>query len=125
MASFGPPEVDLGWWLFMDEFYSAGFGVDPLPGVPDEQAKVRRWEELMGRSAKNLEYYKVLGAMRFAITVARTFDRFADKGLLDPGSSIFTCNPAAQILCRWLGEPVPELAPEYAAMLTAFAAGEA
>jgi len=124
MASLGPAEVDLGWWLFMDEFYGAGLGVDPLPGVPDEQAQVRRWEELIGRSAKNLDYYKILAAMRFAIISARTFDRFADKGLLDPESPIYTRNPTGQILYRWLGEPVPELAPEFAALLTAYAAGQ-
>jgi aminoglycoside phosphotransferase (APT) family kinase protein len=108
----------------MDEFYGAGLGVDPLPGVPDEQAQVRRWEELIGRSAKNLDYYKILAAMRFAIISARTFDRFADKGLLDPESPIYTRNPTGQILYRWLGEPVPELAPEFAALLTAYAAGQ-
>ena len=107
MASLGPAEVDLGWWLFMDEFYSAGLGVDPLPGVPDEQTQVGSWEELIGRRAENLDYYKILAAMRFAIISACIFDRFADKGLLDPESSIYTRNPTAQILYRWLGEPVP------------------
>jgi aminoglycoside phosphotransferase (APT) family kinase protein len=124
MASLAPAEVDLGWWLFMDEFYSFGLGADPLPGVPDERTQIQRWQEFTGRSAKKLDYYKILAAMRFAVISARTFDRFADKGLLDPESPIFTRNPTGQILYRWLGEPVPELAPEFATLLTAYAAGQ-
>lgn len=124
MASKGPAEVDLGWWLMMDEFYSTGLGVDPLPGVPDEPAQVRRWEQLMGRSAENLLYYQILAALRFAIIHARGFDRFADKGLLAPDSAIYTRNPSGLMLYRWLGEPVPGLAPEYAAILDAYSAGQ-
>jgi aminoglycoside phosphotransferase (APT) family kinase protein len=124
MASIGPAEVDLGWWLMMDEFYSAGLGVDPLPGFPDEQAQVRRWQQLIGRPARHLDYYKILAALRFAIIHARGFDRFADKGLLAPDSAIYTRNPAGLMLYRWLGEPVPELAPEYAAILDAYSAGQ-
>jgi aminoglycoside phosphotransferase (APT) family kinase protein len=123
MASTGPAEVDLGWWLMMDEFYSTGLGVDPLPGVPDEPSQLRRWEQLMGRSAENLLYYKILAALRFAIICTRTFDHFADKGLLAPVSSVYTTNPVGLMLYRWLGEPVPELAPEYAALLDAYSAG--
>lgn len=125
MASTGPPEVDLGWWLMMDEFYSTRLGVDPLPGVPDEQAQVRRWEELIGRPASNLDYYKMLAALRFAIIHARGFDRFADKGLLAADSAIYTTNPVGLMLYKLLGEPVPELAPEYAAILDAYSAGQA
>jgi aminoglycoside phosphotransferase (APT) family kinase protein len=124
MAALGPAEVDLGWWLMMDEFYSTGLGVDPLPGFPDEQAQVRRWQQLIGRPARNLDYYKILAALRFAIIHARGFDRFADKGLLAPDSAIYTRNPAGLMLYRWLGEPVPELAPEYAAILDAYSAGQ-
>jgi len=125
MASIGPAEVDLGWWLMMDEFYSTGLGVEPLPGVPDEQSQVHRWEELIGRPARNLEYFKILAALRFAVICARTFDRFSEKGLLPPDSAIYTTNPVGLMLYRWLGESVPELAPEYAAILNAYSAAEA
>jgi aminoglycoside phosphotransferase (APT) family kinase protein len=125
MASIGPADVDLGWWLMMDEFYSTGLGVARLPGVPDEQSQVHRWEELIGREARNLDYFKILAALRFAIICARTFDRFTDNGLLPAESAIYTNNPVGLMLYRWLGESVPKLAPEYAALLAAYSAGQA
>jgi aminoglycoside phosphotransferase (APT) family kinase protein len=125
MASIGPAEVDLGWWLMMDEFYSTGLGVDRLPGVPDEQTQVHRWQELIGRAARDLDYFKILAALRFAVICARTFDRFAEQGLLPLDSAIYTTNPVGLMLYRWLGEPVPQLAPEYAALLDAYSAAQA
>lgn len=124
MASIGPAEVDLGWWLMMDEFYSVGLGTDPLPGVPDEATQVRRWEERIGRSARNLDYYKILAALRFAIVFARGIDRFAEKGLLESESPLYTANPVGRMLYRWLGEPVPPLASEFAALMAAYTAGQ-
>ncbi|WP_055407912.1 phosphotransferase family protein [Frankia sp. ACN1ag] len=117
----GPAEVDLGWWLMMDEFYSHGLGSPPLPGVPDEDAQVARWEGLIGRPARELTYYKLLAALRFAIVCARSTDISIARGVARPDTTMHTRNPAGLLLYRWLGEPVPDLAPEFTAMMARFA----
>jgi aminoglycoside phosphotransferase (APT) family kinase protein len=121
MASVGPPEVDLGWWLMMDEFYSYGLGAPPLSGVPDEVTQIGRWEQLMGRPAHNVEYFKILAALRFSIVSARSMDLLAEQGAMPPDTQLHLRNPVALLLYGYMGEPVPELAPEMAAVLAGYA----
>ncbi|WP_163554305.1 phosphotransferase family protein [Candidatus Frankia alpina] len=116
----GPAEVDLGWWLMMDEFYSHGLGTPPLPGVPDEATQIARWEELIGRPTRDLTYYKLLAALRFAIVCARSTDISIARGVARPDTTLHIRNPAGLLLYRWLGEPVPDLAPEFTAMMARF-----
>ncbi|MCW3001024.1 MAG: putative aminoglycoside phosphotransferase [Conexibacter sp.] len=120
MAALAPAEVDLGWWLSADEFYADGMGVRRLDGVPDEAAVVARWEELQGRAARDLEYYKVLGSLRFAIVLVRARDKSVAAGALPRDATMHVANPLTQMLARALGLRVPPLAPEYQAMLDAY-----
>ncbi len=44
MAALGPAELDLGWFLFMGDMYSTGFGLPRLEGLPtrdDDDRAVR------------------------------------------------------------------------------------
>jgi len=123
MASIGPPDVDIAWWLMMEEFYSFRLGATPLPGVPGEAAQLARWEELMGRRAEDIEYYKILAAFRFAVIICRSIDLSIDKGLVQAETTMHTRNPVVQMLCSWMGEDEPELAPEYAAMMQHYEEG--
>jgi aminoglycoside phosphotransferase (APT) family kinase protein len=112
MAALGPGEVDLGWWLFMDRFYSEGLGVPRLAGLPDRAATVAHYESRRGRVVRDLEYYEVLAAVRMAVVIIRSTDKQVEYGVLDPATTMGTNNPATQLLAEMLGLPVPELSPE-------------
>lgn len=53
MAALGPPEVDLGWWLFLNRFHSQGMGNPTLPGFPDDATTVALWEAASCRRRHN------------------------------------------------------------------------
>jgi aminoglycoside phosphotransferase (APT) family kinase protein len=122
MAELGPAEVDLGWWLVTEEFYGTGLGVAMLEGVPDEQQTVRRWEQLVGRPAREVDYYKLLAALRYALVLVRARDINVQRGGLSDDSTMHTNNPMTQTIARLLGVPVPPLAPEFAHMVASYAA---
>ena len=78
MAALGAPEVDLAWMLFMHEFFRGLGEVAQVPGIPDfmqRERVARRYEELSGRSVRNLAYYEVFAALRYAIISIRTSGR--------------------------------------------------
>lgn len=111
-ASIGPAEVDLGWWLMMDEYYSHGLGVPPLPGVPDEAAQIARWEQLIGRPAREVAYFKILATLRLAIIGVRHVNMSIERGVVAPDTTLHTRSLTGRQVYRCLGEPVPDLAPE-------------
>jgi aminoglycoside phosphotransferase (APT) family kinase protein len=121
MAELAPAEVDLGWWLVTEEFYSAGLGVAMLEGVPDESQTVGRWEQLMGRSARDLDYYKLLAALRYALVLVRARDINVARGNLGDDSTMHTNNPMTQSIAGLLGAPVPDLSPEFSHMVASYA----
>jgi aminoglycoside phosphotransferase (APT) family kinase protein len=123
MAALATPEVDLGWWLATDEFYSTRLGVPLLEGVPDRAATVRRWEELVGRPARDLDWYELLAALRFAIVLVRARDANVAKGVLGEASEMHTRNPMTQQIAALLGEPEPELSPEFQHLLASYSEG--
>jgi len=123
MAALGPGEVDLGWWLFIDRFYSEGFGVPRLAGLPDRAATIGYYGSLRGRPVRDLEYYEVLAALRMAIVILRSTAKQIEYGVLDPATTMGTNNPATQILAEMLGLPIPELSPELEKAKTAAADG--
>jgi aminoglycoside phosphotransferase (APT) family kinase protein len=122
MAELAPAEVDLGWWLVTEEFYSTGLGVELLDGVPDEQQTVRRWEQLIGRPARDVRYYKLLAALRYALVLVRARDINVQRGGLGDDSTMHTNNPMTQTIARLLGLSVPDLSPEFSHIVASYAA---
>lgn len=117
MAAIGPAEVDLGWWLFMEDFYSVRARASRLEGVPDDAAVVARWEELVGRAARDLTWFQVLAGLRMALVMLRSRDQYVDRGVLDDDATTHLYNPATQQLAHLLGEPVPDLSPHFAGLM--------
>ena len=113
MASLGPPELDLGWWLFMDRFYSTGFGLARLDGLPTRTETVAQYEELSGHRVRDLEYYELLAALRMSIVVSRSTTSHVQSGLLDANTTMDSANPATQVVAELLGLPVPALSPDF------------
>ena len=120
MASYAPGEVDLAWWVLMEEFYSTRSGAPMLPGVPSEATVVSRWEQLVGRPARDLQWFKVLGGVRMGLVMLRSRDANVAKGWLPPDATTHTHNPMTQMLAAWLGLPEPELSPHFLYLMKRF-----
>jgi aminoglycoside phosphotransferase (APT) family kinase protein len=107
MATLGPAEVDLAWWLVLERYHTEGVGAAPLPGFPRRGEVVARWEEAVGRKAEDLFYYEVWGAFRFALVLIRIADQMTEYGVMPEGSGFERNNPATQMLAKMLELPPP------------------
>jgi aminoglycoside phosphotransferase (APT) family kinase protein len=107
MATLGPAEVDLGWFLFFQKFFSEGLGVPDLPGFPAREATIRRYEQWAGRKMDDLFYYEVFAAWRNATIMLRIADIYETRGVLSPDSGAGQNNVATRMLAKMLGLPSP------------------
>jgi|SRR5665213_2773254 aminoglycoside phosphotransferase (APT) family kinase protein len=86
MATVGPREVDLAWMIFLHEFFhdmAVGFG---LPGMNDFMQRdvvIAEYEELTGHTVRNLDWFEVYAALRFAIVSIRTSKRGIAYGTME------------------------------------------
>jgi aminoglycoside phosphotransferase (APT) family kinase protein len=86
MATMGPREVDLAWMLFLHDFFmdlAARFEMPGIPGFMDRRELIATYEELTGHTVRNLEWYEVFGALRFAIVSIRTSTRGIAYGQME------------------------------------------
>jgi aminoglycoside phosphotransferase (APT) family kinase protein len=118
-AALGPGEADLAWWLFYDEYISAGFGIPRLEGLPDRNTTIEIYEEALGRPVRDMAYYELLAHTRNAILSLRSVVRQIEFGALDPGTTAVTNNPTSRLLAKRLGAPAVEVGADYAAYLAA------
>ncbi len=107
MATLGPGEVDLAWWLVLGRYHTEGVGAAPLPGFPARAEIVAQWEDAVGRKAQDLFYYEVWGAFRFALVLIRIADQMTEYGVMPEGSGFERNNPATQMLAKMLELPRP------------------
>ena len=118
-AALGPGEADLAWWLFYDEYLSAGFSIPRLQGLPDRRSSIEIYENALGRPVQNLEYYELLAHTRNAILSLRSVNRQIERGTIDADSTATTCNPTSRMLALKLGLSPPEIGSDYAKYLEA------
>ena len=95
-AAILPPEVDLAWWLGVDHFVHEASGVSRLPGEPTPDEQITYYEAKLGRSVRDLEFYRVFAAFRTVALMISTYDRLAAMGVSDAGSA--TENPFEGLL---------------------------
>jgi len=108
MATLGPAELDLGWWLYFDRQFTEGLGVPRPPGFPGRDETVQRYAELIGRPLVDLEYYEVFSGFRFAVIMCRLTDLLVGSGQLPADTDMGTNNLATQFTARLLGLPAPD-----------------
>jgi aminoglycoside phosphotransferase (APT) family kinase protein len=114
MAALGPGEVDLGWWLVMDRLLSEGLGLGTprLPGLPERAESVEFYERARGDPVRDLEYYEILAALRFALVLIRATVRYRAAGLVAEDTTLGSNSHPMRLLACQLGLPVPELSPD-------------
>ncbi|HYC54954.1 MAG TPA: phosphotransferase family protein [Candidatus Binatia bacterium] len=106
MATLGPPEVDVAWFLYLNRFLSEGVGAPPLPGFPGEAETVALYESLGGRRLHDLHYYQVWAGLRFCVIFIRIIQRMEKQGVLVPGWTEQN-NICTQFLAKVGGFPPP------------------
>jgi aminoglycoside phosphotransferase (APT) family kinase protein len=110
-AALGPAEIDLGYWMFMDERRS--YGLARLPGLLDRAATISTYEASLGRAVENLPYYEILAGVRMSVIIVRTVDRLVELGRLPATNQAGTCNPIAAVLARKLSLEPPETGKDF------------
>ncbi len=83
MAATGPAEIDLSWMIFLHRFFQDVAERFEMPGLPDFMVRdemIATDTELTGRPVRDLEWYDVFNALRFAIVSVRTSTRGIETG---------------------------------------------
>lgn len=106
MATLGPPECDVAWFLYLNRFLSEGVGAPALPGFPGQGETARLYESFGGRKLHDLHYYQVWAGLRFSVIFIRIIQRMEKQGVLVPGWSEQN-NICTQFLAKVGGFPPP------------------
>ncbi|HEX5615233.1 MAG TPA: phosphotransferase, partial [Acidimicrobiia bacterium] len=98
MASIGPAEIDLGWWLAIHRLLVRVGGAD-LPGFLGRADALSWYEERLGRplDREHLHWYEVYGAARSAAIMVRMGRLLHELGML-PDRSLQEHNPCTEVL---------------------------
>ncbi len=73
VASLGPPEIDLAWWLYCEDLFSTQFGVERLAGIPVAEDAIAGFERLYGRAMPDFDYYLAIAALKHAVLSIRDY----------------------------------------------------
>lgn len=87
MAGVGPAEVDLAWMIFLHRFFAdlaERFELPGIPGFMERDDMVAAYERATGTTVRDLDWYEVFAALRFAIVSVRTSTRGIAYGQMDP-----------------------------------------
>lgn len=106
MAGIGPAEVDMGWWWFMNRYYTDGTGVPALPGFPSEAEARAQYEDALGRPLTDGLFYDVLAGFRFGIVFIRAATLMRAANPSDAGA-FERINPVTTMLAAMLDLPDP------------------
>jgi aminoglycoside phosphotransferase (APT) family kinase protein len=91
MATVGPREVDLAWMIFLHEFFddlAERFGMARMNDFMQRDAVMAEYERLSGHTVRNLEWFEVFAALRFAIVSVRTSARGVAYGQMEPPADL-------------------------------------
>lgn len=74
MASVGPREADLAWCQFFHEFFhgvAVKLGMPGMPSFMRREDVIDQYEKLTGHTCRDMDWYGMLAASRFAINMLR------------------------------------------------------
>ncbi|WP_298291699.1 phosphotransferase family protein [Novosphingobium sp.] len=105
LAAIASPEMDLGWWLFLQRAYTDAIDV-PLPGgLFDREKLVAEYERMTGHIVRNLDFYEIFAVLRGSIQMLRVGTLLIEAGLLASDSPIRAVNPTVNLLADLIGVP--------------------
>lgn len=107
MAILSDPVSDLAFFLTLDHLLGVGTGVPRLPGFPDEEETVRRYEEMTGRKVDNFFYNQVFAALRTGVVVLRVQKNLQRRGIELPGENPILDNMCTRRVAELLELPAP------------------
>jgi aminoglycoside phosphotransferase (APT) family kinase protein len=87
MATIGPREVDLAWMIFLHRFFqnlAEVFGMEGIKGFMSFDEVQATYAEMSGYAPKQLEWFELFAALRFAIISVRTSLRSISYGQMEP-----------------------------------------
>jgi aminoglycoside phosphotransferase (APT) family kinase protein len=73
VASLGPAEIDLAWWLYCEDLFSEQFGVERLAGIPAAREAINGFERLYARAMPDFDYYLAIAALKHAVLSIRDY----------------------------------------------------
>ncbi len=97
MASIGPAEVDLAWFVVLHDMAVERCGGD-LPGFPGRDATVASYEAHLGRPVADLRWYEAFAALRSGAILVRAARLLSHLGIDD--SWLTHENPTIDLLAR-------------------------
>jgi aminoglycoside phosphotransferase (APT) family kinase protein len=95
MASIGPAEVDLAWFVVLHDMAVDRCGGD-LPGFPGRDATIAAYEARLGRPLADLRWYEAFAALRSGAILVRAARLLARLGVDD--SWLTHENPTIELL---------------------------
>ena len=87
MASIGPPECDVAWYVALRPLRG---GRAELPGLPDREATLRGYERRLGRPLVDLRWFEAFALLRSEAILERIRALLARQGVADGWLSAVT-----------------------------------
>jgi aminoglycoside phosphotransferase (APT) family kinase protein len=101
MASIGPAELDLAWFLVLHRMTVERCGGD-LPGFPGADATVRAYEARLGRTVADLRWFEAFAALRSGAIMVRAAHLLSSLGIED--SWLTRGNPTVTLLAELIAD---------------------
>jgi aminoglycoside phosphotransferase (APT) family kinase protein len=98
MATIGPAETDLAWYLALDEL-TTRFVKRTVPGFLARAAVIRRYEAGLGRPVVDLEWHEIFALIRSTAVNDRQARLAAESGVAYPGVA-GDANPVLRVVTR-------------------------
>jgi len=102
MASIGPAEIDLGWFLAIHKMSVGVGGTTELPGFRPPDEFVAHYETQLGRPLVDLRWFEAWGAFRSAAIMVRLAVLLREIGLVDD-LRLQERNPSLKLLRGLIG----------------------
>jgi aminoglycoside phosphotransferase (APT) family kinase protein len=101
LATIGPAEMDLGWYLGLERVLLEVTGMAPLSGMVDLDEVARDYEGALGRPLQDLAWHEIFAVFRALVINVRQSAialEAGEKYVLPTGEQ----NPLVKILERWI-----------------------
>jgi aminoglycoside phosphotransferase (APT) family kinase protein len=95
LATLGPPELDLFWFLAMNRMRANGRS---LPGFPSDAETIASYAAHTGRTIRDERFHTVYAALKVAVLMLRYLRVAVDHGRMPEDHTVLTDNTATRRL---------------------------